>query len=968
MKKNLPFLWLLCWITVTSSYAQVLKPTRFDINGPVRTIVQSGDTVFVGGDFSQINYNTGRAALFNTTSDVPSQNFPIIDGPIHKTIPDGNGGWYISGSFSYVVNGQTRHYLAHVLANKTFDPDFDPQPDYFPEKMILSGNTLYVAGDFYQIGGQSRPYLGALDAATGQATSFSPEPNYLVNDIVLSGTTLYVGGAFTQIAEQEQPNFAALDITNGQLLPTLEVNREVITITANDTTIYLGGAFTQVDGVNRNGLAAINISTGTLTSFNPATDGYVLQLLLNGTTLFLNGDFSEVAGQSRFRLAAVSTTTGQATDFNPQPNNTSIIPVAMALSGSTLFVGGGFTQIGGQNRQYLAALDTATGQATDWNPAPDNYVNSVDVNGSEVLVGGYFSKMKTQERNDLFAFRSSTGQLLDWNPSATDDVFYNGGVQAIVVQGSLVYIGGGFSNVGNLPRNFLAAVDRTTGVPTDWNPSANRSVYALAFSGSTIYAGGDFTQIGTEVRNHLAAIDIGTGNATSWAPSLDGRVLSIVTDGSVIYAGGLFTQVNGQPQQYLAAFNSQNGTVTNFNPTVNNGNSGFVRTLKLDGPLLYVGGRFTRIGGQSRTNIAALNTSNGSATSWNPQVSAEVHAIYKDQDYIFAGGMNGGIAVLDAGTGQTLLNPSFDWLVEAVHYDRATSTLYAGGQFTTVAGQDRKNFASFEVLPKTNSCTASGFITREQYHVANSSWAPIISTLTSFESSNQGENFVARIMGYICPPQTGNYTFWISGDDATRLILSTDADPANAQLIAYSFNHTNFREYDKYPTQKSAPVYLEAGKKYYIEAQHADFGGRDHVTVAWQLPDETFEGPIAGARLSPYVSNDQDAALAASNQALRMQMHDMNAVEGAAAEGLVVHPNPFSSKTTINFVSQEEGEMQLEVFTTTGKLVRTLYRGQAKNGDLQQYVLDGNGLAAGVYVCRVTLNGKTQYKRILLLK
>jgi len=292
----------------------------------------------------------------------------------------------------------------------------------------------------------------------------------------------------------------------------------------------------------------------------------------------------------------------------------------------------------------------------------------------------------------------------------------------------------------------------------------------------------------------------------------------------------------------------------------------------------------------------------------------------------------------------------------------------------TQAGDDNYAAAtpvqqSFEVTGTTASCTASGFITREQYNAANALSTPVVSSLTSFEVNNQGDFFAARILGYICPPQTGNYTFWISGDDATRLTLSTDANPANAQLIAYSFNPTNFREYNKYPSQKSVPIYLEAGKKYYIEAQHAEFWGGDHVTVAWQLPDGTFEGPIPGSRLSPYVSDEEgDAALAASTQALKMQMREMNQSENTPApKGLAVYPNPFSDKTTIDYVAAEEGEVKLELLNTTGELVRTLYQGQAKAG-LQQYELDGRGLAAGVYVCRVTLNNKTEHKRILLMR
>ena len=146
--------------------------------------------------------------------------------------------------------------------------------------------------------------------------------------------------------------------------------------------------------------------------------------------------------------------------------------------------------------------------------------------------------------------------------------------------------------------------------------------------------------------------------------------------------------------------------------------------------------------------------------------------------------------------------------------------------------------------------------------------------------------------------------------------------------------------------------------------------GWDHVSVAWQLPNGTFEGSIPGSRLSPYVSDGQgDAVLAASTKALRMQMQELNTAENAATpKGLRVYPNPFSDKTTIDYVAAEAGELRLEVFNTTGDLVRTLYQGQAKAGVLQQYELDGRGLAAGVYVCRVTQNNKTEHKRIMLVR
>jgi len=62
----------------------------------------------------------------------------------------------------------------------------------------------------------------------------------------------------------------------------------------------------------------------------------------------------------------------------------------IAVSGSTVYVGGGFTSVGGQARNRLAALDASTGNATSWNPNADSWVNALAVSGSTVYVGGEF--------------------------------------------------------------------------------------------------------------------------------------------------------------------------------------------------------------------------------------------------------------------------------------------------------------------------------------------------------------------------------------------------------------------------------------------------------------------------------------------------------------------------------------------------------------------------------------------------
>jgi hypothetical protein len=114
------------------------------------------------------------------------------------------------------------------------------------------------------------------------------------------------------------------------------------------------------------------------------------------------------------------------------------------------------------------------------------------------------------------------------------------------------------------------------------------------------------------------------------------------------------------------------------------------------------------------------------------------------------------------------------------------------------------------------------------------------------------DRFGSRMRGYVHPPATGNYTFWIASDDGGELWLSIDDQPVKRRLIASCPTAAGFRDWTRTPSCKSAPVVLTAGKRYYIEALHKEGNGNDHVAVGWTLPDGTEERPIPGSRLSPW--------------------------------------------------------------------------------------------------------------------
>ncbi|QHT65774.1 choice-of-anchor D domain-containing protein [Rhodocytophaga rosea] len=262
------------------------------------------------------------------------------------------------------------------------------------------------------------------------------------------------------------------------------------------------------------------------------------------------------------------------------------------------------------------------------------------------------------------------------------------------------------------------------------------------------------------------------------------------------------------------------------------------------------------------------------------------------------------------------------------------------------------------------NCSATGSILRELWtNVPGTEVTAIpvnttpssVSQLTIFETpGNIGDSYAQRIRGFICPPASGNYTFWIAADDDCELWLSTNDNPANKQRIAFSTSWTGSREWTKYATQKSALIALQAGQKYYIEALHKEGGGGDNLAVGWQLPSGIMERPIAGSRLSPFVNN---ASARVSNEVLQEE-----------APGIIAYPNPFSSTITLELKSIETEQVALEIYTSQGTLVTKLYSGEIEANKLYKFTLNGEKLSKGVYMARLVTKKKVVYEKIVLLK
>jgi predicted small secreted protein len=262
-----------------------------------------------------------------------------------------------------------------------------------------------------------------------------------------------------------------------------------------------------------------------------------------------------VGGQPRANLAAIDAQDGTPTAWNPAPNGG---VVELVARGNTIYAGGRFTSIGGQPRRYLAAVDSATGAATSWNPDPDDFVEALAVDGATVYAGGWFAHVRGSPRKTLAAIDAETGETRDW------DAFGDGVVDALAVRVDTLYVGGLFFSMGGKSRHDLAALDARTGLATDWRPvlgpgaGGNYSdVLALQLQGSTLYAGGFFGSVNGVTRNYLAALDATTGELKEgWDPNPDGNIWALALGPQTVYAAGGYERMNGVPVGSIAALSA----------------------------------------------------------------------------------------------------------------------------------------------------------------------------------------------------------------------------------------------------------------------------------------------------------------------------------------------------------------------------------------------------------------------------
>jgi hypothetical protein len=552
---------------------------------------------------------------------------------------------------------------------------------------------LCVAGTFTAVGTTAANRIALWNGSTWSAlgTGVSAGTTTQVNALAVSGNVLYAGGDFTvaggisvtSIAKWDGSTWSALGTGLSGGMPT-----RIYSLAMSGSNLYVGGDFTTAGATTVNGIAKWDGSTWSALGTGMSAN-YVSALAVSGGTLYAGGYFNKAGGITVNNIAKWDGATWSALGAGTTGEVN-----ALAVSGGDLYVGGLFDTAGGVSTSSIAKWNGTIWSklgAAGTDPNAFGLVNALVVSGSDLYVGGKYLMIGGVSANNIAKWNGTTWSALGAGVS--------GGVatpiNALAVSGSDLYVGGQFTAAGGTNANDLAKWDGSI-----WSPlgtGMNNYVSALAVSGNNLYVGGSFTTAGGISANEIAKWDGSTWSALGTGMSGGGPyVYSLAVSGSNLYAGGSFLTAGGVSANNIAKWDGTTWSALGSGVPPPNG---YVCALAVSGSDLYVGGNFITAGGVSANYIAKWDGSTWSALGSG--LNERVYALAVSGSDLYAGGYlttaGGSPANYIAkwnGSTWSALGTGMSGNVYALAV--IGSDLYAGGTFTMAGGTGANHIAKWD--------------------------------------------------------------------------------------------------------------------------------------------------------------------------------------------------------------------------------------------------------------------------------
>lgn len=457
---------------------------------------------------------------------------------------------------------------------------------------------LVVGGAIRVVGSHAAGHIAAYDTATGSWHLFAGGFDKPVHSLaVLPNGELVAGGEFETAA-----GVAVGRVARWTGVAWAPLGAGLGGPSGSQTVVALA-ALPNGDLIAGGGLPVLARWNGsTWSSFgNPQSGGVTALRTLTNGDLVVGGMFDVVGGVAVNGVAKWSGGTWSAlgSGLGGSP-----APTAFALSecsNGDLLVAGQFTTAGGVAANYVARWDGSTWSPLGTGVTGNAYAVAEMANG-HVVVSGHLSVGGTFVGPAIWdgATWSVLGQGVTHGMSTTAITY------ALLVDGNGVWVGGAFTEPGDVGANGIARWDAAgwTAIGTGFN--ATVGAFASLPDGSFV-AGGAFRSVPGGSAAHVARFD-----GSVWHPlgaGVNDRVDALLTlpDGDLL-AGGAFTLAGGVPANHVARWNG-----TAWAP-LGAGLNGPVRALaRLRNGDVVAAGVFTAAGG-----ITAFGVARWDGSFWHP--------------------------------------------------------------------------------------------------------------------------------------------------------------------------------------------------------------------------------------------------------------------------------------------------------------------------------------------------------------
>lgn len=323
----------------------------------------------------------------------------------------------------------------------------------------------------------------------------------------------------------------------------------------------------------------------------------------------------------------------------------------------TAYLGGTFTQASSLATHGMV-VDSTTGEPENRFPPIHGTVSAAASDGAGGwYVGGQFTRVDNLTRYNLVHILGNGDVDPNWHPEVRigfgDE--NRAHINALIVAGTNVIVGGLFDNVSGFKRGNLAAIS-ATGEVVPWDDvGADEEVQTLAASGDTVFVGGQFARVENQMRQFVAAVALSDGSLLSWNTDSAFKqpqsysyptVSALAVADGILYVGGIFDLADDR--QSLFALSTTDATLQSWAPRIRNEvyrGRAEISSLSVAGKVVYVAGSFTHVNDISWPNVAALAIDDGSTLlmSWKP---VDANQYFSNSAFIRSLSVSGGIIYL----------------------------------------------------------------------------------------------------------------------------------------------------------------------------------------------------------------------------------------------------------------------------------------------------------------------------------